>query len=125
MTVLFITYIPYAHSPKVNVSEQSNPTPKFLLAGDLAIAHGTAEEFVKTSAKEFTYISSWTAVLRRTDTGWKLVRSHVTMDPFRNSIVTFLQKKSSLTYGLTALVAGLTLGLLLGTVFRRRTSVAS
>lgn len=95
-----------------------------LLAGDLAIAHGTAEEFVKTSAGEFTYTSTWTVVLRRTNAGWKLVRSQVTMDPFRNSIVTFLQKKSSLTYGLAALASGLALGLLLGLALRRRTPTA-
>lgn len=95
-----------------------------LLSGDLAVAHGTAEEFVKTSAGEFSYTSTWTVVLRRTDTGWKLVRSQVTMDPFNNSIVRFLQKKSLLTYGLTALAAGLALGLLLGAAFRRRASAA-
>ncbi len=96
-----------------------------LLSGDLAIAHGTAEEFVKTSAAEFTYTSTWTAVLRRTDAGWKLVRSQVTMDPFRNSIVTFLQKKSLLTYSLTSLVAGVIIGLLLGAVFRRRSATSA
>ncbi|MCX6938811.1 MAG: DUF4440 domain-containing protein [Verrucomicrobia bacterium] len=92
-----------------------------LLSGDLAVAHGTAEEFVKTAAGEFTYTSTWTAVLRRTDAGWKLVRSQVTMDPFRNSIVAFLQKKAVLTYVLTALAAGVALGLLLGLALRRRT----
>lgn len=96
-----------------------------LLSGDLAITHGTAEEFVKTTAAEFTYTSTWTVVLRRTDAGWRLVRSQVTMDPFRNSIVTFLQKKSVLTYAIAALAAGLTLGVLLTLTLRRRTPVAN
>lgn len=93
-----------------------------LLEGNLAIAHGTAEEYVKTSAGEFSYPSTWTIVLRRTDSGWKLVRSQITMDPFRNSIVAFLGKKSSLTYGLVGLASGVLLGLLIGFVFFRRRS---
>src|ERR1043166_2178984 len=61
------------------------------LYGDLAVARGTCDEYVKTNNGEFRYTSSFTAVLRRTDNGWKLVRSQVTMDPFGNSIVrTFL-----------------------------------
>lgn len=91
-----------------------------LLSGNLAVAHGTAEEFVRTDAAEFTYTSHWTAVLRRTDGGWKLVRSQVTMDPFRNSIVSFLQRKVALTYGLGGIALGTALGLFLGLALRRR-----
>lgn len=90
-----------------------------LIEGNLAVAHGTADEFVKTSAGEFTYTSTWTVVLRRTDTGWKLVRSQMTMDPFNNSIVRLLQKKAVLTYGLGGIVLGLALGIFLGLAFRR------
>ncbi len=92
-----------------------------LLSGNLAVAHGTADEFVKTSAGEFTYTSTWTAVMKRTDTGWKLVRSQVTMDPFNNSIVTFFEKKARVTYGLGGLVLGAALGMLLNRVLRKRT----
>lgn len=95
-----------------------------LIEGNLAVAHGTAKESVKTSAGEFTYTSTWTIVLKRTDTGWKLVRSQVTMDPFNNSIVTFLQKKAVLTYGLGGIALGLALGIFLGLAFRRRTPTA-
>jgi hypothetical protein len=95
-----------------------------LIEGNLAIARGTAKEYVKTADAEFIYPSSWTAVLRRTDSGWKLVRSQVTMDPFRNSIVSFLQKKAVLTYGLGGIALGLALGVFLGLAFRRRTPTA-
>jgi hypothetical protein len=95
-----------------------------VIEGNLAIARGTAKESVKTSAGEFTYTSTWTIVLRRTDAGWKLVRSQVTMDPFNNSIVTFLQKKAVLTYGLGGIALGLALGVFLGLAFRRRTPTA-
>ena len=91
-----------------------------LIAGDFAIAHGTAEEFVKTSAAEFTYPSTWTAVLRHTDTGWKLVRSQVTMDPFNNSIVTFFEKKAKITYGIAGLIFGVAVGLLVALGLKKR-----
>lgn len=82
--------------------------------GDLAVARGTCDEFVKTEAGEFTYTSSFTVVLRRTEAGWKLVRSHLTMDPFRNSIVEHFLGKAKLYFGAGALVAGLVLGFVLG-----------
>jgi hypothetical protein len=46
------------------------------------------------------------------------------MDPFNNSIVTFLQKKAVLTYGLGGIALGLALGVFLGLAFRRRTPTA-
>lgn len=113
----------HAEFPGVVYRVKLDASPS-LLSGDLAVAHGTAEEFVKTSAAEFIYPSSWTVVLRRTDAGWKLVRSQVTMDPFHNSIVTALRKKALLTCGLGSLAAGLVLGLLTGLVLRRRKPVA-
>jgi hypothetical protein len=87
-----------------------------VLEGDLAIATGTADEYVKTAAGEFRYVSSFTAVLRRTPAGWKLLRSQVTMDPFRNSIVNFFEQKAKVTYGLFGVVLGGVLGLLLGRI---------
>lgn len=111
----------HADFPGVVYRVKLSPVPS-LIEGNLAVAHGTTEEFVKTSAGEFTYTSTWSVVLRRTDTGWKLVRSQMTMDPFNNSIVRFLQKKAVYTYALTTLAAGIVLGLLLGAVFRRHRS---
>lgn len=108
-----------AEFPGVVYRVKLTPVPS-LLSDTLAVAHGTADEYVKTSAGEFTYTSTWTVVFRRTDTGWKLVRSQMTMDPFNNSIVRFLQKKAIYTYALTTLAAGVVLGLLLGAAFRRR-----
>jgi hypothetical protein len=92
---------------------------------DIAITHGTAKEYVKTTAAEFTYTSTWTVVLRRTDSGWKLVRSQVTMDPFRNSIVSFFEQKAKVTYGIGGLACGIALGLLIGVILRRRAASAT
>lgn len=89
------------------------------LYGDIAVAHGTADEYVKTSAGEFTYTSRFTAVLRRTESGWKLIRSQVTMDPFRNSIVAHFLSQTRLYFGAGALAAGLLVGFLIGRSSRR------
>jgi hypothetical protein len=94
-----------------------------LLAGDLAVARGISEEYVKTAAGEFTYAGTWTAVLRYTDGGWKLVRSQMTMDPFRNPVVKFFQKRTRLTYGSIALAIGVIAGFLIGRLSLRRQQV--
>ena len=93
------------------------------LYGDIAVAHGTADEYVKTSAGEFTYTSRFTAVLRRTEAGWKLIRSQVTMDPFRNSIVQHFLSRTKIYFGTGALVVGLLVGFLIGRASGRRSSV--
>jgi|GEM_PF-3880568 len=83
-----------------------------LLFGDVAVARGTCDEYVKTNKGEFTYTSNWTAVLRRVDGHWKLVRSQVTMDPFRNSIVQYFLAKTKLYFGAGGAVLGLLGGLI-------------
>jgi ketosteroid isomerase-like protein len=90
------------------------------LYGDIAVAHGTADEYVKTSAGEFTYTSSFTAVLRRTEAGWKLIRSQVTMDPFRNSIVQHFLSRTKTYFGLGGLAIGAIVGFLIGRAAGRR-----
>lgn len=84
------------------------------LHGDLAIAYGSADEYVKTAAGEFTYTSTFTVVLRRTDAGWKLVRSQITMDPFRNSIAEYLRNRTGRYFGFGALAIGAIVGLVAG-----------
>ncbi len=88
--------------------------------GDFAVAHGTCDELVKTTAGEFTYASTWTAVLRRVDGKWKLVRSQMTMDPFGNSIVRFFVGKAKLGYGLVGLAVGAIVGLCAGRLLKKR-----
>lgn len=94
------------------------------LYGDIAVAHGTAEENVKTAAGEFPYPSRFTVVLRRTDQGWKLVRSQMTMDPFRNSVVQHFLSRTKLYFGLGALAAGALVGFIIGRVSARRPAAA-
>ena len=91
------------------------------LYGDLAVSHGTADEYVKTSAGEFTYTSSFTAVLRRTEAGWKLIRSQVTMDPFRNSVVQHFLSRTKTYFGLGGLALGAIAGYFIGRAAGRKT----
>jgi ketosteroid isomerase-like protein len=90
------------------------------LYGDIAVSHGTADEYVKTDAGEFTYTSSFTAVLRRTANGWKLIRSQVTMDPFRNSVVEHFLSKTKTYFGLGGIAIGALLGILVGRASARK-----
>lgn len=90
------------------------------LYGNLAVAHGSAAEYVNTADGEFTYTSTFTAILRRTESGWKLVRSQVTMDPFGNSVVQFFLARTKLYFGAGALAVGAVAGFLIGRLASRR-----
>lgn len=96
-----------------------------LLSGDLAVAQGTSEEYVKTSAGEFKYTGTWTAVMRHTDAGWKLVRSQMTMDPFRNPVVHYFEKRGRIICGLGSLILGALAGFCFGRMGRRRVATAA
>lgn len=95
------------------------------LYGNIAVAHGTADEYVKTSAGEFKYTSRFTAVLRRTDAGWKLIRSHVSMDPFRNSIVELFVARAKRYFGLGGIVLGVIAGIIIGRALGRKNAASS
>jgi hypothetical protein len=99
------------------VSLTAEPSQIF---GDLAVAHGTNDETVTTGAGEFTYTSTWTAVLRRVDGHWILIRSQATMNPFHNSVVAYFLAKTRNYYGLGGALAGLVVGAVAALALRRR-----
>jgi len=92
--------------------------------GDIAVTHGACDEYVKTTAGEFTYTSTYTAVFRRVDGKWKLIRSQVTMDPFQNSIVQYFVKKAEIGYGLGGLAVGVVGGLFAGFLLKKKSARA-
>lgn len=106
----------HASFPNLVYRVKLDPQPSQLF-GDVAVARGTCDEYVKTDRGEFTYTSNWTVVLRRVEGQWKLVRSQVTMDPFRNSIVQFFLARTKLYFG----AGGAVIGLLAGFVAARAT----
>jgi ketosteroid isomerase-like protein len=84
-----------------------------IFQGDTAIAKGIAKEHVVRKGKTIDLGTKWTAIARKEDGKWKLVRIQATIDPVSNPIITVLNKgKLWLTGGISA-VAGLLIGLLL------------
>ena len=64
---------------KVNVATRS------ILSGNLAVAHGTTTDDVTTSSgKEYHFEGRWTAVCRKQNGQWKVLRVHGSMDPIFN-----------------------------------------
>jgi ketosteroid isomerase-like protein len=91
-----------------------------LIYGDIAVARGTSDEYVKSHGHEFNLTTRWTAVLRRENGQWHLLRSQVSMDPFHNSVTNYFFASVKKIYGGVGLAIGLVVGLLLGYFTGRR-----
>lgn len=79
--------------------------------GNLAVAHGTADESVTTgSGKRFDYTSSWLVNLVKEDGQWKLYRLQASLDPINNTFVQDTVKYTRLFFGVGALLLGIALG---------------
>ncbi|MGD9127096.1 MAG: nuclear transport factor 2 family protein [Planctomycetia bacterium] len=99
---------------KVNVAGPA------ILSGDMAIAHGTTnDEVVTGSGKKFEFTSQWTAVCRKRDGEWKVLRLQGTMDPIQNQFVLAAVQSASVFFGVIGLVVGLIIGVLVCLVVRR------
>lgn len=92
-----------------------------IFEGNIAIAKGIAKEHVVRSGKNIDLTSKWTAIARKEDKTWKLVRIQASIDPVKNPIVTTLNKGILWITGAVAAVVGLLVGLLFS---RRKKSVA-
>lgn len=103
-----------SYQVKVNVTNTD-------LYGDIAVSHGTTDEFVKTAeGKEYKFPMLWTAVLRREDSGWKAIRMHGSMNPLTNVFVTTQLNATKWIYGGGGLIVGLVVGFLLSKLRRSR-----
>ena len=81
--------------------------------GDLAIAHGNSENVIKTgSGEEYRFGSNWTAVCRKVDGEWKIVRAHSSLNPFDNPLLRAEIRKASVRYGAAAIASGIVLGVI-------------
>lgn len=77
------------------------------LYGDLAVSRGTTEDLVVTDEKkEFKFRSHWTAVCRRIDGDWKIIRLHASMDPLENDFIRAKVAGTGKFYGITGFIAG-------------------
>jgi ketosteroid isomerase-like protein len=83
------------------------------LYGDVAIARGDSENIlVNDAGKEFRFTSHWTAVCRKVNGQWKIVRAHSSLDPFGNPMLVDGVRKRMLQAGGAAAAGGLVVGAL-------------
>ncbi|HEV8254237.1 MAG TPA: nuclear transport factor 2 family protein [Vicinamibacteria bacterium] len=92
------------------------------LLGDVALAKGTTSDVVATDQGEYRFKSQWTAVCRRVDGQWKVLRIQGSMDPVGNPFVKKALTRSAVWSGGGGLGVGSVVGLLAGVVLRRRGS---
>ena len=98
---------------------QVNPDRSELF-GDLAVAHGTTDDVVRLpSGKQLKFNSLWTAVCRRENGAWKVIRMQATMDPVNNVFTAWKMGTAKLLYGGGGFIAGGLLALVLMRLFRR------
>jgi ketosteroid isomerase-like protein len=89
--------------------------------GDLAIARGDSDNHLVTAAgNEYRFTSHWTAVFRKVDGQWKVVRVHSSLDPFGNPMVVGEVKRRMLQVGSAAAIGGLLIGALAAYLLTRR-----
>ena len=91
------------------------------IIGDIAITRGDSKNTMTTgSGEEFTFTAHWTAVCRKTDGKWKILRGHNSLDPFGNPMLRSGVKKLAIKMGAGAAAGGLLLGLVIGIAIGRR-----
>jgi ketosteroid isomerase-like protein len=94
--------------------------------GDIAIARGDSENDLTTAAdNKYHFTSHWTAVFRKQDGQWKVVRVHSSLDPFGNPMVVGEVKQRMTQAGLAAGIGGLVVGGLVAFWLGRRSGNAA
>jgi len=90
-------------------------------AGDMASAHGSTERGMVTGkGGDFHLINTWTAVFRRRDGAWKLLRLQESMDPVSNPLIMRSKHDLLVRASFMALVVGMALGWLFRGLFARK-----
>lgn len=99
-----------------------NPDELSLISGDIALSKGSTQELAVTSAgKRYEFSSQWTAVCRKENGQWKLLRVQATMDPVSNVFVKAFLSRTAVGSALAGAAAGLVVGALIAwTLLRRR-----
>ena len=92
--------------------------------GNIAVSRGTTDEYAATaSGREYRFHEQWTAVCRKENGAWKVVRVHGSMDPLGNIFVATEKKWIRIGFGVGGFAAGLVVSLLLAA--RRRKPAAA
>lgn len=96
-----------------------------LFHDDLSVSRGSTEDTVHLpNGRELHFTSLWTAVCRKEDGHWKVVRMQAGMDPVNNVFVSLQLAKAKLQFGGLGVVAGAAFGLVIGIVISKRRSRA-
>ena len=91
------------------VTIEPKPT---VFEGELAICRGDSTNIMVTgNGDRFEFQSPWTAVCRKENGQWKLIRAHSSIDPFSNPVLNASVKKYLWLVGLSSALAGLVLGI--------------
>jgi ketosteroid isomerase-like protein len=96
--------------PKGTWTVTVNPEPTAFF-GDIAVAHGSATDHIVTEGgRQWQFSWNWTAVIRRTAEGWRVVAAQGSMDPLGNVFVLAELKWNRILFGAGGLLVGLVLG---------------
>ncbi len=95
------------------------------LMGDVALAKGTTKDVVVTDRGEYRFGSAWTAVCRKVNGEWKVLRIQGAMDPVTNPFVKTFVQRAALFSGGGGAVGGIVVGLVGGWVLGRRRKTAA
>jgi ketosteroid isomerase-like protein len=81
------------------------------IIGDIAIARGNSNNIlINGGGERFEFPSRWTAVLRKVDGEWKVIRAHSSLSPFDNPMLRSTVKSMMIKVGVATLLAGLLVG---------------
>ena len=95
------------------------------ILGDIAITKGDSENVIVTGdGTEFKFTAHWTAVCRKTDGKWKILRGHNSLDPFGNPMLKSGVKGIVVKGVIIAAGVGCLVGLAVGVLIGRRKRAA-
>ena len=90
------------------------------LYGETAVSHGNTDDVVRLgTGQEFRFHSLWTAVCRKENGAWKVIRMEAAMNPIDNVFISLKILKTRIKSGALGLIAGMVLGLGVGLLRRR------
>lgn len=82
--------------------------------GDVAISKGSSTSTLVTGKKKtFQFSESWTAISKKQNGEWKVVRIHSSIDPFKNPFIIDQVKSLMIKTSIVALAIGVLIGYLI------------
>lgn len=93
------------------------------LMGEFAIAKGNSENVLVTGGgNEYHFASYWTALCRKENDNWRILRAHSTLDPFGNPMLKAAVRRSTIKFVIGSLLVGFMIGWLVKMLYARSLS---